>query len=117
VARAEAIGGRSVLTVPGGGTIEAFGLQVDLGGYKATYGGRPLTLTASQIEVLAILLANRLRVCSRRELSQTLGLYGARTIDVMLSNIRSQVGVDFIKNVYNMGWIIDPARLLPDPDR
>lgn len=86
-------------------------LEVDLSSYRATFGGRELDLNASQLEVLAILLANRSRICSRSELSQATDLYGARTIDAILSRIRQQVGVDFIKNVHNMGWIIEPDKL------
>ncbi|MEX0790541.1 MAG: winged helix-turn-helix domain-containing protein [Actinomycetota bacterium] len=86
-------------------------LEVDLSSYRAAFRGRELDLNASQLEVLAILLANRSRVCSRLELSQATDLYGARTIDAILTRIRQQVGMDFIKNVHNMGWIIEPEKL------
>lgn len=86
-------------------------LELDLSGYRARFGDRVLALNASQIEVLAILLVNRSRVCSRQELCEALNLYGARSIDEILSRLRRQVGEDFIKNVPNLGWIIDPEKL------
>lgn len=86
-------------------------LEVDPGGYRATFKGRPLSLSASQLEVLCLLLANHSRVCSRRELSEALGLHGARTVDVILSEIRRSVGRQFLRNVHSMGWIVDPQKL------
>lgn len=102
---------QQILTSPEPWSVKVGGLEVDLNSYRATFRGRELELNASQLEVLAILLANRSRICSRLELSQVTGLYGARTIDAILTRIRQQVGVDFIKNVHSMGWIIEPDKL------
>lgn len=96
---------------PLGAEIRVGQLAVDLGSYRASFRGRDLALTTSQLEVLALLLVNRNRVCSRRELSTALGLYGNRTIDVILSVIRRQVGTKFLRNVHSMGWIVDPREL------
>ncbi len=86
-------------------------LEVDLSGYRAKFRDRLLALNASQIEVLAILLVNRSRVCSRQKLCEALNLYGARSVDEILTKLRRQVGEDFIKNIPNLGWIIDPEKL------
>lgn len=96
---------------PAGSEIRVGQLCVDLGSYRATFRGRDLSLTTSQLEVLALLLVNRHRVCSRQELSAALGLYGNRTIDVILSVIRRQVGTSFLRNVHSMGWIVDAKEL------
>lgn len=93
------------------GPIGLGALEVDLHGYRATFGGRPLSLSRSQLELLAILLANRHRVISRVELSGALGLVQGRSVDVLLSGLRREVGRDFVRNVRNRGWIVEPEQL------
>lgn len=83
-------------------------LEVDLESYQATFRNEPLALSTSQIEMLAILLANHGRVTSREELSQAVGLRRGRSVDVMLCSLRKELGRDFIRNVRNRGWIVDP---------
>lgn len=90
--------------------VSAGGLEVDLVGYQARFHGRHLDLSTSELEVLAILVASR-RICSRTELSESLGLYGARTVDMILSRLRRQVGRTFIRNVHSLGWIVDASML------
>ncbi|MEX2587504.1 MAG: hypothetical protein WD602_05860 [Actinomycetota bacterium] len=91
-------------------TITAGQLEIDLIGYQARFKRTNLELSTSQLEVLAILIASR-RICSRTELSESLGLYGARTIDMILSKLRQQVDRDFIRNVHSLGWIVDTSML------
>lgn len=86
-------------------------LEVDLESYKATLRDQPLDLSPSQIEMLAILLANHGRVTSREELSKAVGLRRGRSVDVMLCSLRKELGRDFIRNVRNRGWIVDPEVL------
>lgn len=95
-------------TVPS--TVTAGQLEIDLAGYQARFQGRRINLSTSQLEVLAILVASR-RICSRKELSEAVGLYGARTVDMILSKIRHRVGRDFIRNVHSLGWIVDTSML------
>lgn len=83
-------------------------LEVDLESYRATFRDKPLSLSPSQIEMLAILLANHGRVTSREELSQAVGLRRGRSVDVMLCSLRKELGRDFVRNVRNRGWIVDP---------
>lgn len=96
---------------PPGGVLELGALAVDADGYRAWFEGRPLDLSRSQLELLAILIANAHRVVSRLELSQALGLARHRSVDVMLSMLRKQIGRDFVRNVRNRGWIIAPELL------
>src|SRR5438067_1699499 len=93
------------------GTVALGALHVDLDGYRATFSGRPLALSRSQLELLAILIANRHRVVSRTELSQALSLARGRSVDVLLTGLRREIGRDFVRNVRNRGWIVEPESL------
>lgn len=81
-------------------------LELDLEGYRAFFDGRELSVSASQIEALNVLLANRGRVVSREELSSALGLARPRSVDVILSSLRREVGREFLRNVRSRGWIV-----------
>ncbi len=81
-------------------------LELDVDGYRAFFRGRELCVSASQIEALNILLANHGRVVSREELSVALGLARPRSVDVILSSLRREVGRDFLRNVRSRGWIV-----------
>jgi DNA-binding response OmpR family regulator len=86
-------------------------LEVDLESYRATISDKPLDLSPSQLEMLAILVANHGRVTSREELSKAVGLRRGRSVDVMLCSLRKELGHEFIRNVRNRGWIVDPQVL------
>lgn len=86
-------------------------LEIDLERYRATLNEKPLDLSPSQLEMLAMLVANQGRVTSREELSKAMGLRRGRSVDVMLCTLRKQIGRDFIRNVRNRGWIIDAEML------
>jgi DNA-binding response OmpR family regulator len=86
-------------------------LEIDLAGHLAAFQGRTLHLSSSQFELLAILVANSRRVVSRSELSERLGLERGRSVDVMLSMLRRQLGCDFVRNVRKRGWIVIPEAL------
>jgi DNA-binding response OmpR family regulator len=86
-------------------------LEIDLESYRATLDRKPLDLSPSQLEMLAILVANQGRVTSREELSKAVGLRRGRSVDVMLCYLRKEIGRDFIRNVRNRGWIVDPEVL------
>jgi DNA-binding response OmpR family regulator len=87
------------------------GLEIDLGGHQAAFRGRILQISSSQFELLAILVANHRRVVSRSELSERLGLERGRSVDVMLSMLRREMGCDFVRNVRKRGWIVIPEAL------
>lgn len=86
-------------------------LRVDLDGYRAWFAGRPLELSRSQLELLAMLVANRHRVISRPELSSALGLARGRSVDVLLTGLRHEIGREFVRNVRGRGWIVEPEAL------
>lgn len=94
-----------------GGNLALGTLEVDTESYRASLAGRILELSRSQVELLAILLANRHRVLSRIELSQALGLLRPRSVDVLLSGLRREIGRPFVRNVRNRGWIVEPPAL------
>lgn len=97
---------------PGSIGIVALGaLRVDVESYRAELAGRQLDLSRSQLELLAILVMRRNRVVSREELSEALGLVRARSVDVLLSGLRRELGRDFVRNVRNRGWIVEPDSL------
>jgi DNA-binding response OmpR family regulator len=93
------------------GVVSVGALEVDREGYRAWLAGRALTVTRSQVELLSILIENRHRVVSRAELSRELGLARPRSVDVLLSGLRHEIGRPFLRNVRNRGWIVEPAAL------
>ena len=98
------------LTQPNG-SLALGSLEVDTESYRASLAGRGLPLSRSQVELLAILIANRHRVVSRNELSEALGLVRPRSVDVLLSGLRREIGRPFVRNVRNRGWIVEPPAL------
>lgn len=93
------------------GAIVLGSLRVDVESYRAEFAGRALTLSRSQLELLAILVASRHRVVSRDELSEALRLARGRSVDVLLSGLRREIGRDFVRNIRNRGWIVEPGAL------
>src|SRR5262249_7078941 len=86
-------------------------LEVDTDSYRAWVAGRLLALSRSQVELLAIMIANRHRVLSRVELAKALRLERPRSVDVLLSGLRRQIDRPFVRNVRNRGWIVEPNAL------
>jgi len=93
------------------GALTVGALEVDPEGYRVWLAGRSLAVSRSQVELLTILLANRSRVVSRTELAQALGLARPRSVDVLLSGLRNEIGRPFVRNVRNRGWIVEPDAL------
>jgi DNA-binding response OmpR family regulator len=83
-------------------------LEIEPRAYRATLRGRLLPLTPSQVELLSLLAVNRDRVVTRAEFAGAAGLEG-RTVDVVLSSLRRMLGDDFVRNVRNRGWILEPT--------
>lgn len=86
-------------------------LRIDLEAYRVTFAGGAIELSRSQVELLALLVANRRRVVSRDDLARALGLGRGRSIDVMLTGLRRALGRDFVRNVRSRGWILAPETL------
>lgn len=86
------------------------GLTLCASAYTATFDGRPLDLSGTEVEMLHFLLENESRVSSRQELAILLGKRES-TIDILITRLRQKVGRDFIRNVRGRGWIVDRAKL------
>ena len=89
-------------------------LSLDVPAGAASVGGRALRLSRRHVELLAVLVVNRKRVLSRAELSAALGFQRGRSIDVLLSGLRQEMGFPFVRNVPKRGWII-MAEVLQGP--
>ena len=93
------------------GALALGALEVDTESYRVSLAGRILQLSRSQVELLALLIANRHRVLDRTELANVLGLVRPRSVDVLLSGLRREIGRPFLRNVRNRGWIVEPSAL------
>ncbi|MGC4047588.1 MAG: response regulator transcription factor [Armatimonas sp.] len=97
---------------PGEGRVvlDIAGLHIDTGARVALQRGQPLTLTATEYELLALLLRSAGQVVSREALAQAaLGrpLSGLdRSLDVHISHLRQKLGEsgDRIKTVRGVGF-------------
>lgn len=83
-------------------------LVVDVESYSATAGGRDLTLSPRQTELLALFLAAPRRVWSREQLHWV--VWGdttpSRRVDVQLCRLRARTGLDLFRNVRDRGWTL-----------
>jgi DNA-binding response OmpR family regulator len=96
----------------GAGSLTLGLLSLDVQAGTASLGGRALDLSQRHVELLAMLVVNRNRVLSRAELSSALGYQRGRSVDVLLSGLRQEMGFPFVRNVPKRGWIIMPEVLL-----
>ena len=88
-------------------------LELDRSAYRATQGGRPLDLTPSEFDLLAVLMGSPGRVFTRMELldatqGEAFAAY-ERTIDVHSKNLRAKIEDDprqprYIETVYGVGY-------------
>lgn len=91
--------------------LQAGRLTIDPPSYRVWFDGRELSMTSTQVELMAMLIANRDRVVARDEIAQSLGLRHARSVDVLLTTIRRRIGRAVVRNVRSRGWILDEASL------
>jgi DNA-binding response OmpR family regulator len=109
---------RAVLRRTGGGSaapevLRAGDLVLDLGGHQATLEGRPLDLTPTEFDLLAVLMQNPGRVFTRLELLERVQGYAyegyERTIDAHVKNLRAKLGEDprhprYVQTVFGVGY-------------
>ncbi len=90
------------------------GLWVDQDRGRAGFGPRLLSLTASEVAVLATLLEARGRVVSRPELARRSGLQhaSARRADSLLVTLRRALGASAVRTVRRRGWMLDPEAIV-----
>jgi two-component system alkaline phosphatase synthesis response regulator PhoP len=86
-------------------------LVVDLPSYVVTKDGTPLELSARQVELLALFLAQPRKVWSRDQLHWLCWGDTARSrrVDVQLCRLRGKTGIDLFRNVRDRGWALRPA--------
>lgn len=94
-----------------GETLELRGLVLHHLTRRVTLNGRPVDLTASEYELLRILMMRADRVVTRRALEEQ-ALPGAQAIasnslDVHMANLRRKVGEGLIRTVRGVGYVID----------
>jgi two-component system, OmpR family, alkaline phosphatase synthesis response regulator PhoP len=109
---------RAVLRRTGGGAaapemLRDGDLVLDLGGHQATLEGRPLDLTPTEFDLLAVLLQNPGRVFTRLDLLERVQGYAyegyERTIDAHVKNLRAKLGDDprhprYVQTVFGVGY-------------
>lgn len=92
-------------------TITLGQLSVDPAAKVVKNGERVLRLSAREYAILAILLENIGRIMSKQQIEEK--LYGwdfeieSNTVEVHISNLRKKIGVDFIRTVRGMGYVME----------
>jgi DNA-binding response OmpR family regulator len=109
---------RAVLRRTGGGTptpemLRAGDLVLDISGHQAVLDGRPLDLTPTEFDLLAVLMQNPGRVFTRLDLLERVqgDAYEGyeRTIDAHVKNLRAKLGDDprhprYVETVFGVGY-------------
>jgi DNA-binding response OmpR family regulator len=93
--------------------LEAGAVALDPTGAWCTVAGAPVTLTAREFELLALLLEHRGRIFSREELERRLyreELPGSNTIEVFVSKLRSKLRdageASLVHTVRGAGYVV-----------
>jgi len=116
VARVRAVLRRAAGAAPAAQILRAGGLELDMNGHQATLDGRPLDLTPTEFELLAVLLRNPGRAFTRLELLDRVQgeAYEGyeRTIDAPIKNVRAKLGDDprnprYIQTVFGVGYKLE----------
>ncbi|MBN1400717.1 MAG: response regulator transcription factor [Anaerolineae bacterium] len=112
-ARVRAVLRRTGQKAPRGQVLRAAGIELDRTTHAVTVDARPVDLTPSEFDLLAVLMAAPGRVYTRAELlDQVQGVYYEgyeRTIDVHVRNLRAKIEPDsrnprYIETVYGVGY-------------
>lgn len=85
-------------------------LELDLQSRQASLGGKELSLSAREFEVLHSLMLNADRVLSREQLERNLYSWGqeveSNTVEVYIHNLRKKIGNHMIHTVRGVGYLI-----------
>ena len=90
------------------------GLVINPASHSATMHGEPLQLSAREFALLQALVDPPGQVISKAQLEEK--LYGwqeeveSNTVEVYIHHLRKKLGVDFIKNVRGVGYIVLDAK-------
>ena len=92
-------------------TLEAGDLIVDTSNYQVFEGGRSISLTFKEFELLRFLMTHNQQVCTRETLLNRVWGYnyygGSRTVDVHIRRLRSKLeagGQRYVETVRNVGY-------------
>ncbi len=116
VARVRAVLRRTSGLSPAPEILRAGGLELDMDAHRATLEGRPLDLTPTEFELLAVLMRNPGRAFTRLELLDRVqgeAFEGyERTIDAHIKNLRAKLGDDprhprYIQTVFGVGYKLE----------
>ena len=101
------------LSAPGGGQVLRCGdLELDREAIRVTAGGREVSLTAREFEILSLLMSHPRKVFTREQLYESAwgGEYMGddNTVNVHISNLRSKLSKvsdqEYIKTVWGIGF-------------
>ncbi len=97
------------LAAAGGAIREAGGIRIDLGRHEVTVDGASVSLTPSEYQILALLVANPSRAFTRREIMEHVWksphVPDDRTCDAHISNLRRKLGApERIATVRGVGY-------------
>jgi two-component system alkaline phosphatase synthesis response regulator PhoP len=113
VARVRAVLRRTGGAMPTPEMLRAGDLTLDLSGHQAALASRPLDLTPTEFDLLAVLMQNPGRAFTRLELLERVQGYAyegyERTIDAHVKNLRAKLGDDprhprYIQTVFGVGY-------------
>lgn len=94
-----------------GQVLDMRGITLHLPTRRVTAHGRPVDLTASEFELLRMLMMRADRVVTRRSLEEQ-ALPGAQanasnSLDVHMANLRRKIGEGVVRTVRGVGYVID----------
>ncbi len=113
VARVRAVLRRTQRPQSTGEVLNVGPLALDMEKRQVTVDGRPVELTPTEFDLLAILMAHPGRVFSRMQLLDNLQGYAyegyERTVDAHIKNLRQKIELDprnpsFVQTVYGLGY-------------
>lgn len=85
-------------------------LTYDRSGRTLTVDGVPVALSATELRVLDVLVANRGRIVSKDQIEERLyhwtGEIESNTVEVYVSRLRRKIGKELIRTVRGLGYMI-----------
>ncbi len=83
-------------------------LALDVRAHKATSDGSPLSLSPTEFEILRTLMQSEGRVLTRRQIeADAMPNSEGQSLDVHISNLRRKIGLDYIRTVRGIGYLIE----------
>lgn len=96
---------------PDGERLTSGDLAVDVARRLVEVGGRPVHLTRTEFDLLAVLARDPGRVCSREQLLDEIWDWadaaGTRTVDSHVRALRAKIGADRIRTVHGVGYALE----------